>query len=113
MGNLSRRRRQACSTSSGSGLSHGEPSRDFLGTQRRCTRVRGQVDDLQAVLKAAKERYPHKPVILCGHSLGALIAVRTALRDQTQACDLLPSRTQFLTPAPSLPVRERRLFLQC
>jgi len=49
------------------------------------------VDDMQEVLKVAKTRYPNKPVILCGHSLGALIATRTVLRDQSAVAALVLS----------------------
>ena len=49
------------------------------------------VDDMQEVLKVAKTRYPNKPVILCGHSLGGLIATRTVLRDQSAVAALVLS----------------------
>jgi len=57
-------------------LGHGESA----GEQVLVTSFEDIVDDLHLVDELARERHPGRPVVLIGHSMGGLIATRSAQR---------------------------------
>lgn len=74
------------------------------GGYRGHTPLRGAFDDVDALLRDARERAAGVPVFLYGHSLGGLIVLTYALRRSPDLAGVIASSPALLTP-----VLEQRL----